>query len=73
MKLVIWLIGICCIIAACKFVFIVFKRLCSKENMYAAMDAAGTGIYKAARKVTNKIEEKREQKKKESRPIVTIR
>lgn len=41
--------------------------------MYAAMDAAGTGIYKAARKVSNKIEEKRDQKKKESRPIVTIR
>ena len=61
------------ILAGCRFVILVFKRLTSKENMNDLLDKANEGFHTAADKVVNSISERKEKKKKEKQPIVTIR
>lgn len=83
MQIVWWLTGVLVTISAIRFVFLVFKKLMTKDNMNDLIDRANEGIHNAANKVVNGIEKKcyesrkkRARKKREemkkNRPIVTI-
>lgn len=73
MQFVWWLTGVCVVIGCCRFVLLVFKRLTSRENMNDLIDRASDGFHNAAERVADSIKQKREKKKDEKRPIVTIR
>lgn len=78
MQFVWWITGVLATITGVRFVFIVFKRLTSKENINLLVDRANEGLHNTADKVEFYIKKKqkeRAKKKKEeaNRPIVTIR
>lgn len=73
MQFVYWLTGVCITIACCKIVLRVFRRLTSKDNIDDMIDRATDGINNTADRVADSIRQKKEQRKKEKQPIVTIR
>lgn len=73
MNFVWWVVGLCSMMAALRFVILVFKRLTSKENMNAFLDKATDGMHNSVEKLSDYLKKKKKRKKKDNRPIVTIR
>lgn len=73
MQFVWWLVGVMASFAAVRFVILVFKRLTSKENMNAILDTATDGAHNLADKIGDYFRERKERRKQENQPIVTIR
>ncbi len=71
MKLILSIISIMAVWTAIKFVFLVFKRLGSKNSMNDLIDRMEDGMAEGADKVAGYL--KKQKKKKEEKPIVTIR
>lgn len=71
MEFVWWLTGVLAMIAAIKFVILVFKRLTSKDALNAVLDRAQDGMANTADRVANYVKKKKAEK--DNRPIVTIR
>lgn len=71
MEFVLWLAGVLATVTACKFVFAVFKRISSKDNLADVIDIANQGISNGANKLVDSIK-KRKERKHEEKPIVTI-
>ena len=65
MNFVWWLTGVLATLAALKFVFLVFRKLTSKESMNAVIERAQEGMHDAANKVVKKIQTKKNNQKKE--------
>lgn len=65
MKFVFWLTGVCAIIAACKFVILVFKKVTSKENMNEMLDRANYGLQDAANRAASWYDKNKERRKKQ--------
>ena len=72
MQFVWWLTGVIATVTACRFVFLVFRRLTSKENLEALIDSAACGIGNAANGISNKIQ-KRKQLKREKEEAAECR
>lgn len=71
MKLIFTIAGILAVWTGIKFVFLVFKRLGSKNSMNDLIDRMEDGMVEGADKVAGYW--KNRKKSKEERPIVTIR
>ena len=71
MEFVLWLAGVMVTLVACKFIFQIFRRIGSKENLNAAIDRINDGINSGVETVANKFRERRRQKEEE-KPVVTI-
>lgn len=72
MQTILWLVGVLATWTAIKFVFMVFKRLGSKNSMNDLLDRMEDGMGDAAEKVAGYVKKQKRQKEEE-RPIVTIR
>lgn len=72
METILWLAGVLATLYGIKFVFLVFKRLGSKNNINNILDKMEDNMADAAGKVANGIKN-RKNRKEEERPIVTIR
>ena len=72
-----WMIGVFVSIGMIKFVFIVFRRLTSKESMDAFIDGASNKMYearlKAEQRMKKRKEERRIKRENKNEPWVTIR
>lgn len=76
MKLILTLVGFLAIWTCVKFVFLVFKRLGSKNNMNDLIDRMEDGMANSADRVAGYIRKQKKikkKRKKEEQPIVTIR
>ena len=73
MQTVLWFAGVLCVWTAMKFVFMVFKRLSSKNSMNDLIDRMEDGMAEAADNVAGYCKKKRRMKKEKEQPIVTIR
>ena len=71
MQTILWIAGVLAMWTGIKFVFLVFKRLGSKNSMNDLLDRMEDGMADAAGKVANGI--KNRKKKDDNRPVVTIR
>lgn len=71
MQTIIWFAGVLATWYGLKFVFMVFKRLGSKNTIDDVLDRAEQKMADAADSVAGYCKKKR--KKKEEQPIVTIR
>lgn len=72
METILWLAGVLATLYGIKFVFLVFKRLGSKNNINNVLDRMEDSMTEAAGKVANGIKN-RKNRNEEERPIVTIR
>lgn len=75
MNFVWWLVDVLAPIAAVKFVWIVFRKLTSKEMMSAMLDKANNGIHDTAENVAKWIKsrpKKRKKKKNDRKCYVAI-
>lgn len=73
MEIVLWFVGVMAMWTALKFVFMVFKRLGSKNSMNDLIDKMEDGMQDAADNVASgfkSMKEKRRQKKEQ--PVVII-
>lgn len=68
-----WLTGIMASFVAIRFVWRVFKRLASKENLDAIVDNAANGMKRTATNMGNYFKQRKQKKEEQERPIVTIR
>lgn len=73
METIVWLAGVLATLYGIKFVFLVFKRLGSKNNINSVLDRMEDSMGEAAGKVANGIKNRKARKKEAERPIVTIR
>lgn len=73
METILWLAGVLATLYGIKFVFLVFKRLGSKNNINNILDRMEDNMADAAGKVANGIKNRKKSRKEEERPIVTIR
>jgi len=73
METIVWLAGFLATLYGIKFVFMVFKRLGSKNNINAMLDRMEESMADAAGKVAGSIKSRKVRKAEENRPIVTIR
>lgn len=76
MQTILWFAGVCLVWTGLKFVFMVFKRLGSKNSMNYLIDRMEDGMANAADEVAgyyNKRKKNKSKKRKEEQPIVTIR
>ena len=71
MDVILWFAGVCIIWTGLKFVFMVFKRLGSKNSMNDLIDRMEDGMAKGADNIAKKVKERKAAK--EEQPIVTIR
>lgn len=71
MQFVWWLTGVLATLGGIKFVWMVFKKLTSKENLEAVLDRAEDGMNNTADRIGNYFKKKKAEK--DNRPIVTIR
>lgn len=72
MKLILTFAGVMAVWTGLKFVFMVFKRLGSKNSMNDLIDRMEDGMSDAADTVAGKWQKRKKDKRKEQ-PIVTIR
>lgn len=73
MQTILWFAGICLVWTGIKFVFMVFKRLGSKNSMNDLIDRMEDGMAKGADTVAKNMKARKERKKEQEQPIVTIR
>lgn len=74
MQTILWFAGVLAVWTGLKFVFMVFKRLSSKNSMNNLLDRMEDGMADAADTVANGWKNRKTRKRKEEeRPIVTIR
>ena len=73
MQAILWFAGVLAVWTGLKFVFMVFKRLGSKNSMNDLIDRMEDGMADAADTVAGYCKKQRKRKKEEERPIVTIR
>ena len=74
MQTILWLAGVLATWTAIKFVFMVFKRLGSKNSMNDVLDRMEDGMADAAGKVAAKVKDRKTRRsRQEEQPIVTIR
>jgi len=73
MKLILTLAGFLAVWTGLKFVFLVFKRLGSKNAMNDLIDRMEDGMVDGADKVAGYWKNRNRKKKDEEKPIVTIR
>lgn len=81
MQTIIWFASILAVFTGLKFVYMVFKRLGSKNSMNDVIDRMEDGMANAADTVAGywkkskkkRMAEKRAKKKMQEQPIVTIR
>ena len=71
MQLILTIAGIMAVWTGIKFVYLVFKRLGSRNSMNGLIDRMENGIDEGASKVAGYL--KKKKKKDEEQPIVTIR
>ena len=71
METILWFAGVLALWTGLKFVFMVFKRLSSKNSMNNLIDRMEDGMVQGADTVAGYI--KKNRKKKDEQPIVTIR
>ena len=71
MQLVWWFAGVLATLAGIKFVFAVFRKLTSKEQIDNLMQKANDGIHNTSERVAYYIKQRKEEK--DNRPRVTIR
>ena len=67
METILWFAGVLALWTGLKFVFMVFKRLSSKNSMNNLIDRMEDGMVQGAGYI------KKNRKKKDEQPIVTIR
>jgi len=72
MQTILWFAGVLAVWTGLKFVFMVFKRLGSKNSMNDLIDRMEDGMADAADTVAGYCKKTR-RRKKEEQPIVTIR
>ena len=72
MQVILWFAGVLAIWTGLKFVFMVFKKLGSKNSMNDLLDRMEDGMAEGADKVAGYMKSKRKGRKEE-KPIVTIR
>lgn len=72
MQTILWFAGVLAMWTGLKFVFMVFKRLGSKNTMNDILDRAEDSMSDAAETVAGYIKKNR-KRKKEEQPVVTIR
>ena len=71
-----WFAGVVLTLAGLKFVWVFVRSILSKETMEDVIEAAGDGISNAGKSFSNYVKKKGEERKarkKEQKPIVTIR
>ena len=73
MQLILTLAGFLAVWTGLKFVFLVFKRLGSKNSMNDLIDSMEDGMAKGADKVAKYVKTRKNKKKEEEKLIVTIR
>lgn len=74
MQTILWFAGVCLVWTGLKFVFMVFKRLGSKNSMNSLIDKMEDGMAEAADNVAGYYKKKkRSRKEQKEQPIVTIR
>ena len=74
MQTILWFAGILAVWTGIKFVFMVFKRLGSKNTMNDLIDRMEDGMSDAADTVAKGLKNRKARKEAEKeRPIVTIR
>lgn len=73
MQTILWFAGVLAMWTGIKFVFMVFKRLGSKNTMNDILDRAEDSMADAAETVAGYVKKKRRGKKEKEQPIVTIR
>lgn len=76
MEFVWWVTGILATVAALRFVWMVFRKLTSKEALTAILEKAGEGMENCAEKLKDKALEKRlkkEEQKAKQEMTYTIR
>jgi hypothetical protein len=73
METILWFAGVLAMWTGIKFVFMVFKRLGSKNTMNNLIDRMEDGMAEAADNVAGYYEKRKRRKRDEERPIVTIR
>lgn len=73
MQFILWLAGILAMWTVIKFIFMVFKRLGSRNTMNDVLDRAEKGMDSAAKTVAGYVQKNRSRKKERKEcPIVTI-
>ena len=68
-----WLTGVMAVIAGCRFILLVFRKLTSKESMEAVLNKAENGLKKTATNATDFLKKKKQERHEFERPKVTIR
>lgn len=73
MQTILWIAGVLAMWTAIKFVFLVFKRLGSKNSMNDLLDRMEDTMVDGADAVAGYFKQKKRKKKESEKPIVTIR
>ena len=73
METILWFAGVLATWYGLKFVFMVFKRLGSKNTINDLLDRAEDSMANAADSVAGYCKKTRRRKKEQEQPIVTIR
>jgi hypothetical protein len=73
MQTILWFAGVLAVWTGLKFVFMVFKRLGSKNSMNNLIDRMEDSMADAADTVAGYCEKRKRRKRDEERPVVTIR
>lgn len=73
MQTILWIAGVLAMWTCIKFVFLVFKRLGSKNSMNDMLDRMEDSMTEGADKVAGYWKERKKRKKESEKPIVTIR
>ena len=75
-----WVAGVMLTFAAIKFIFMLLKNLCSKENLNSVIDGIGSSCQETSKKMsdylTKKVQVRREKKEAEkelNKPVIRIR
>ena len=73
MQTILWIAGVLAMWTCIKFIFLVFKRLGSKNSMNDLLDRMEDGMVDGADKVAGYFKQKKRKKEESEKPIVTIR
>ena len=73
MEVILWFAGVLAVWTGLKFVFMVFKRLGSKNTLNDLLDRAEDSMADAADTVAKGWQSRKKRRKEQERPIVTIR
>lgn len=73
MQTILWIAGVLAMWTCIKFIFLVFKRLGSKNSMNDMLDRMEDSMAEGADKVAGYWKERKKRKKESEKPIVTIR